>query len=448
MSRPTTAIREWAVPGMPGKPIRLRAAKPGRDGQPGRSLRITYYEPGTLKPRETTAIGMEAAVARAQTILESLTAACLAPSAMSPIPALIDYYLETRSKQKNWSLKTMKGKKDVYRLLPEWFLALLCYQWTIAVSEKVLAEVARKNPPGTEGYRRVGQFLTGMRRCAWRYGYVPRDQDPMAEIDYSVQRKRSGTPGESGRSTIVDQIRPVEDHEIPPFEKVLEFAEVAAWISGCWWEELRIRVWYGAGLRWAESADLRVNRVGLDFENPRVHIVRQAVEVSNGDKTMHVGMAPKSGIVRHAFYDPRLLDLIHRRLFEISKNRTVSSDPDGALLLPSPSGLVYRRSNWARAVGDPAMAACGWPRMSDQQNIPPGMKKAGWLWTPQSLRHGYATWCIRELHIPIALVSEWMGHSTVLITERLYVARDKPKVDTGVQMMRAQGLLPPAAGED
>jgi integrase len=100
-----------------------------------------------------------------------------------------------------------------------------------------------------------------------------------------------------------------------------------------------------------------------------------------------------------------LAALVARRLGEIGP---------GDLLFPSPKGCWARRSNYRRNTFEPAAIAAGWPRRPDGR----------WAWTFHSLRHVFATWALAQPGARIEDVSRLMGHSTVRVTQDLYISAD------------------------
>jgi integrase len=94
--------------------------------------------------------------------------------------------------------------------------------------------------------------------------------------------------------------------------------------------------------------------------------------------------------------------------------RRVAELPPNGLLFPSPRGNWARRSNYARNIFRPAATAAGWPRRDDGR----------WVWTFHSLRHVFATWALGQPGARIEDVSRLMGHSTVRVTQDLYIAAD------------------------
>ncbi len=210
-------------------------------------------------------------------------------------------------------------------------------------------------------------------------------------------------------------VRPVPPAGVPGDDAIEEFADVVGWLTGDWREALRIRFLRASGLRWGEHADLRVGRVSLDPGLPSVHVCSQAVEIprryGDGGPTLRLGQPPKGGRARHAFYDHDMVAGDLERLGAgIRRDRSLTGRPDTALLFPAPRGGAVRAGTHSSRVWGPAAAACGWQRVEDQPTAP-GAKSKGWVWTPHSLRHRYATFLDREAKADLLDVSEWMGHS-------------------------------------
>jgi integrase len=79
---------------------------------------------------------------------------------------------------------------------------------------------------------------------------------------------------------------------------------------------------------------------------------------------------------------------------------------------PTPRGEWHRRSNYGRNLWDPAAAFVEWPRNPDGK---------GWLWTFHSLCHVFATWALSQPSIRIQDVSRLMGHSSIRVTQEIYI---------------------------
>jgi integrase len=345
---------------------------------------------------------------------------------------VLELYMTSVADKKSWSPTYRQERAYTVRWLPPWFLALSAREWTVQASERVLRAVADAGSPrGTQEYRRVGALLSGLRTTARQYQYLASHADPMIGIAYNTSaRQRHARPDLKPEK--FGNVRPVLDSEIPTDEQIDELADVVRLLTGDWREALRVRLLRASGLRWGEHADCRVGQISLD--DPYVLVCRQAVEVrkrfSPTGETLLRDQPPKGGRDRHALYDDAIGDLLERRIREIQRASGTSADAE--LLLPTRGGSVMREGNYLNRVWGPAAAACGWPRVEDGSHVLGG-KKSGWLWTPHSLRHRYATWLVREVKADLYDVSEWMGHTDTAITRRMYVSHTIPNVSAGAR---------------
>jgi len=427
------------VPGRPGTPVTLH--RPGAaGGGPKRSWRVKYYDQDGSR-RETTAVGQDAALAKAEALVASLAAAVLAPSTTRPMSEVLETYMTRFAARKHWALKYRYERAQTARWLPDWFLGLPAGGWRVQHTEDVLqAVVAAGYPLGCQEYRRTGAFLSGLRTTAREYGYLPPGSDPMVGVAYNPPSARVHGRPDAPRDRF-SAVRAVPPSAIPSDDAIEEFADVVGWLTGDWREALRVRFLRASGLRWGEHADLRLGRLTLDPETPSIYVCSQAVEVpkrySNGGPTLRLGQPPKGGQPRYAFYDhDAIADALERRVAEIRRDRTGSGRGEDALLLPAPRGGAVRAGTYASRVWGPAAAACAWQRVEDADGREPGTKSRGWIWTPHSLRHRYATFLVREAKADLFDVSEWMGHSDTAITRKMYVDLSEPNVTGGVHAIR------------
>ena len=97
--------------------------------------------------------------------------------------------------------------------------------------------------------------------------------------------------------------------------------------------------------------------------------------------------------------------LMARRLAEL---------PPTGWCFPRRRGSGPRRSNYRRNTFEPAAEAAGWPRRPDGRRA----------WTFHSLRHVFATWALSQPGARIEDVSRLLGHSTVRVTQDLYISAD------------------------
>jgi integrase len=204
--------------------------------------------------------------------------------------------------------------------------------------------------------------------------------------------------------------RAVEEADIPTAAGVHAVAAATAARRGVWWRELEVLLVAYSGMRWGEHVALTADRVDLDRR--RIVIDRQVVESRHGLKLA----PPKNRRKRTTMFPARtpagvdLASLVERRLGEL---------PADGLVFPSPKGHWARRSNYRRNLFDPAATVAAWPRRADGR----------WQWTFHSLRHVFATWALAQPGARIEDVSRLLGHSTVRVTQDLYIAPDADLYD-------------------
>lgn len=427
------AVAAYEVPGMPGRVVRVSSPGVRPDGRLKGSYRITFYDHDGRRG-EITAVGLEAAKQRAlNKVAELGVVASVGPKAAHPVRSLVDCYLTEFADEREWSLSYRRERSWTAGWLPNWFESILVYNWNADVSRRILKEVREKGyPRGSQEYRRVGAFLSGLRSCAWEYGFLPRSEDPMSGIKYNPTTRRQRRSTEE-RHEALPTVRRVSHEEVPTHEAWYAMAEAAARRSGRWYEAIRVALFSGAGMRWGEVADLRVGDLNLDGCTPTVHITRQTVEVdkefSVTGETLLVDQPPKGGITRHAFVDPALLPLLRQRRDELQREAGPNADISDGRLLPTATGRPWRESNYLTKVWRPCAQELGWQRLENMGDRPTGSRKSGLLWTPHSGRHLYATWLIRDCQVGVALVSEYMGHGDSKVTEKMYVHRGGAAVD-------------------
>ncbi len=197
----------------------------------------------------------------------------------------------------------------------------------------------------------------------------------------------------------------VDEAEIPTGRAVHALARAAAEISHVWWRELEILLVAYSGLRWGEHAALTADRV--EPVQRRIVVDRQVIETRH-----HLTLsAPKNRRRRTTMYPARTPEGVE--LASLISRRLRKSGP-AALLFPAPRGAWARRSNYRRNVFDPAATAAAWPRRPDGRSV----------WTFHSLRHVFATWALSQPGARIEDVSRLMGHSSVRITQDIYVSPD------------------------
>lgn len=361
--------------------------------RPGAYWRLRWAEDG--RRRDTTAKDRDAAVAKATELVERLAQGTPTDWAHAPGQALIDHYLDPRRpspRGRPWSLRHREDQEAACRR----FVAPVISQVPLGRLSRVQFQKILDGAPTPSVAAHLRRTLSAMVVAGLEEGLLLVRQDVLRGVRPRLDL--DAVPD-------LEATRFVEQADIPTASGVHALARAAAGLRGVWWRELQVLLVAYSGMRWGEMAALTADRV--DAAGRRIAIDRQVVE------TRHLlALAPPKNRRRRTTMYPAhtpggvdLAVLVARRLAELG--------PED-LLFPSPRGAWPRRSNYARNVFAPAATEVGWPRRADGR----------WVWTFHSLRHVFATWALSQPGARIEDVSRLLGHSTVRVTQDLYVSPD------------------------
>lgn len=366
--------------------------------RPGGYWRVRWREDG--RRRETTARSRDEAVARAGELVERLGLGTPTDLARAPGAALAAHYLD-RSRRpargRAWS-ERHREEQDSYcrRFVIPVVGAIECGRLTRGDFQRILDRA-----PTVSVAEHLRRCLTALVTAGLEEGFLLARQDVLRGVHWRDP---------AGDEPTIERGRLVEEADIPTAAAVHALAAAAAERTRVWWRELEILLAAYSGLRWGEHAALTADRV--DVVGRRVVVDRQVIETRHG---LRLG-PPKSRRKRTTMFPvrtPRGVDvagLVRRRLAEL---------PADGLLFPSPRGGWARRSNYRRSVFGPAATAADWPRRDAGRPV----------WTFHSLRHVFATWALAQPGARIEDVSRLLGHSTVRVTQDLYIAPDADLYD-------------------
>ncbi len=201
--------------------------------------------------------------------------------------------------------------------------------------------------------------------------------------------------------------RYVDEADIPTGAHVHALAKSAATQSGVWWRQLEILLVAYSGLRWGEHAALTADRV--DPVGRRIVVDRQVIETNQ-----RLTLSPPEN--RRRSHDDVPGAHTARRRAGDDGDPSPSGDTAGFVAVPLARGRWPRRSNYRGNVFAPAAR---WPLRPDGRLV----------WTFHSLRHVFATWALSQPGARIEDVSRLMGHSSVRITQDIYVSPDRDLFD-------------------
>lgn len=356
--------------------------------------RVRWQELG--RRRDTTARTRDEAIAKATEVSERLNLGTPTSHLRAKGVALVEHYLDPRRRPTRGTGWSQRHRDEQVSY---------CRRFVLPVVADVLVRDLRPHhvqlivdaalTPAVAAHLRT--CITAMVGAGLENGLLLARQDVLRGVRWTRPR------GE--REEELERVIHVNDAEIPTARAVNDLAGAASALTKVWWRELEILLVAYSGLRWGEHAALTADRV--DLAGRRIVVDRQLIETRH-----HLALsAPKNRRRRSTMYPARtpegveLASLVSRRVREIRSD---------ALLFPAPRGGWARRSNYRRNVFEPAAAAAGWPRRPDGR----------WLWTFHSLRHVFATWALSQQGARIEDVSKLMGHSSVRITQDIYVNPD------------------------
>lgn len=356
--------------------------------------------------RDTTAKSRAEAISKAGELVERLSAGT--PTALRSARGrmLVERYLDPRrrpTRGRAWSERHREEQESYCRrfVLP-------------VIGEARLSELTRAHMQTIVDQAKTKSVGDHLRRClsamvtaGLEEGLLLARQDLLRGVHWYGRELDADLDDEDAWES---SGRHVGVADIPTAAAVQLLATAAAERRGVWWRELEILLVAYSGMRWGEHAALTADRI--DVDRRRIMIDRQVIETRNGMKLS----PPKNRRRRVTMFPantPIAVDLaamVERRVAEI---------PEDGLLFPSPKGQWARRSNYRRNLFDPAASCAGWPRRADGR----------WQWTFHSLRHVFATWALSQPGARIEDISRLLGHSTVRVTQDLYIAPDADLYD-------------------
>ena len=368
----------------------VRAYPPTR---PDGYWRLRWIEDG--RRRDTTARSRSEAIAKAAGVVDELARGLPTDWSRAKGAALIEHYLDPARRPlrgRAWSLRHREEQEAYCRR----FVSPVIGGAELRRLSRVDFARVLATAPTASVAAHLRRCVSAMVAAGLEEGLLLATQDVLRGLHWPVPA------GEHEDS------RFVEEADIPTAGAVHALAAVAG--ERVWWRELQVLAVAYSGLRWGEMAALTADRV--DPVRRRIVVDRQVVEGRHG----LVLAPPKNRRRRTTMYPARtpagvdLAALVRRRLAELG--------PD-AVVFPSPRGHWARRSNYRRNVFDPAARGAGWPKRPDGR----------WQWTFHSLRHVFATWALSQPGARIEDVSRLLGHSTVRVTQDLYIAPDADLYD-------------------
>lgn len=367
--------------------------------------RLRWVEAG--RRRDTTAKTRVEAISNAGELVERLSAGTPTALGASRGRVLVERYLDPGrrpARGRAWSDRHREEQESYCRRFVLPVIGDVPVRTLTRAHMQAIVEQA-----GTKSVAdRLRRCVSAMVACGLEEGLLLARQDVLRGVhwhgptDVEVDLDDEDAWESSGRA--------VEEADIPTAAGVHALATAAADRRGVWWQELEVLLVAYSGMRWGEHAALTADRV--DLARRRITVDRQVIESRHGLKLA----PPKNRRRRTTMFPARtpggvdLAEFLERRLAEL---------PEDGLLFPSPKGQWARRSNYRRNLFDPAATAAGWPRRGDGR----------WQWTFHSLRQVFATWALASLAPASKTSPRSLGHSTVRVTQDIYIAPDADLYD-------------------
>lgn len=180
-------------------------------------------------------------------------------------------------------------------------------------------------------------------------------------------------------------------------------------------DQLVIRLIWQTGLRRGEASGLVISNI--DREQREITV--PAPIAKNGKERVVAYQQSLDGLITewldYGYRDEKAATADHSRLFVGERGAPLSGERINEIVIDAADEAGFNRKIYADANA---------PIDEDGDRIP-----NRWLITAHNIRHGFGTYMINETDAGLWEVSKAMGHSSVKITERIYV-EDDPRAGT------------------
>ena len=359
---------------------------------PSGSWRIRWNELG--RRHDTTARSREAAMRKAEAIAERLNVGTPTAHLRAKGKRLVAHYLDLRRRPARGTGSSERYRDDQTSYCDRFVLPVIAEVTLKDLRRWHFQRILDAAPTASVG-EHLRRCVSAMVAAGVEEGLLLARQDVLRGIRWY----RAEVP-----NVVEETGSYVDEADIPTAAHAHTLAQSASTQSGVWWRQPEILLVAYSGMRWGEHAAL--TRQGRS--RPSSHPGRPS---GHRDESATDAVPAQEPVPRTTMYPARtplgvdLATMVTRRLRELQ--------PD-APLFPSPRGRWSRRSNYRRNVFAPAALAAGWPSGPDRRLV----------WTFHSLRHVFATWALSQPGARIEDVSRLMGHSSVRITQDIYVRPD------------------------
>lgn len=300
---------------------------------------------------------------------DQLAAVCRLPDGAKTLLELLEDYLVTR-RPDHW----VESYATLLTHLAKWFepsYGVACGELGARHVERAVEELRQLGRAPSTEHQVVGLWN---RACAFgrQWGYLGEHQVTACRITLRKDTKIRAT-GEEAKVW--------HRSDLPTWDELLEFARLAAEVSGVWWEELRVLWLCVVGERWGEHVAQRGQDLwlapGSGLKEGQVRVSGKVTEL--GHRNFTLDDYTKNGTTRVTAYPRRLHELVERRYRELSA--------PADLLFPDRRGSFQSRSGYRSRLFLPIGEKVGWPVVSRRPNGRP----TALLYHPHDFRHVCAT---------------------------------------------------------
>lgn len=187
-------------------------------------------------------------------------------------------------------------------------------------------------------------------------------------------------------------------------------------------DQLRIRLLWQTGMRRGEASELTINDINRES---REITIREPVAKNNKKRVVAYQQALDGLLTEwldHGYRTEMAATTDHDRLFVGERGAPLSGDRINKVVINAADEAGFNRKIYADANA---------PTDEEGEKI-----QNRWLITAHNVRHGFGTHMINETDAGLWEVSKAMGHSSVEITEKIYV-EDDPRA--GIEHLHKYG---------
>jgi integrase len=333
-----------------------------------------FWQDASGKDHEYQRTTLSAAKDRA----EQVAAMTATPLAMRPFLSLIEDHLITK-RPEHWA-DNYQGQQLTLAKRFSSIYGVACGDLCAEHIEAVIYEL-RADGLAASTEQQVTGLWKRLMDHGRKWGFVADGQKVASRLDKRKGTKLRSAGASAGAKHTGDEVRVLHRDDLPPWDDLFAFAQMAAERRGVWWEELRVLWLCHVGQRWGEHVGQRGSDLWLAPESRLAsgQVMVRGKVVESKYKQFIWETYTKNGTMRKTAYPKQLHELLERRYQELE----LPTD----LLFPGPNGGYESRSSYRSEVFLPVGQALGWPMKGKRQDG----RASSLVWHPHDWRHVCAT---------------------------------------------------------